>query len=415
MSRKPTPSAKEEECASCGARGNLDLSFHKTLTGAAARTRLVPCERCSKLYYCSRLCQQEHWQRRHRFFCIPPRYPTAAVERVRLQDTKIVSTSTADVKSLPPPPAQSEASDFCVICEEPALNDCQSLGCKVCGVIFHVDCAWGLDQLGLTNLCPYCDSYAARTPAALFDNAIRRLFRISRRIERRADSFGWLNLPDFDRNELKEIIGMLEGAASDGNGREGSAVAQYNLGLLVLRGVISPNGTSAQFWFKSAANKGLSLAQFALGTEIEKEQCLSANEQEKSDSAAAYWYRLSAAQGHSQAMVALARMYRSGRGVTLCHAEAVRLLRKAAEGKHLTANFPWGRASGHPGFAEAQYNLAEMYWHGLGVNQSSSKAMMWFDRAKDQNYEPAKRALRRLKKGGTKSFLYSLENKKGSP
>ena len=268
-----------------------------------------------------------------------------------------------------------------------------------CGHNYHVECVRGLDMHGLSTPCPACcERFLSGTPDALFDEAIRRL--VCLKVKVRARSLDWAFLPAYEQVELDELVRMLKGAASD-DGRDASAVAQFNLGLIYRDGIGVDPGQwdKAQEWFQKAATKGLSSAQYALGQALEREDSAGQKEERRRRfSIAAYYYRLAADQGHLLSMVALADMLRAGRGVPPCHAEALRLLRRASEGKHFRADRPWGRAAQHAGFAEAQFGLATMYLEAQGVHYSSSKAMMWFRRAADQGHKPAKRELAKLQK-----------------
>ena len=45
------------------------------------------------------------------------------------------------------------------------------------------------------------------------------------------------------------------------------------------------------------------------------------------------------------------------------------------------------------GYAQAQYNLGDMYYHGEGVAQDYSEALRWFHKAQVQGYEKAKQGI----------------------
>lgn len=80
--------------------------------------------------------------------------------------------------------------------------------------------------------------------------------------------------------------------------------------------------------------------------------------------AVAHWEPL-AANGHANAQLALAGLYRHGLGVPADAARAARLYRMAAE----------------RGLAVAQVNLGEMYARGEGVARDSVQAFVWYRRA----------------------------------
>ena len=72
-----------------------------------------------------------------------------------------------------------------------------------------------------------------------------------------------------------------------------------------------------------------------------------------------------AEQGFAQAQYNLGNMYANGQGVRQDYAQAVQWFGKAAE----------------QGLAEAQYNLGLMYYHGRGIRQNHNLAKEWFGKA----------------------------------
>lgn len=75
-----------------------------------------------------------------------------------------------------------------------------------------------------------------------------------------------------------------------------------------------------------------------------------------------------AEQGNARAMSVLANMYRFGDGVELDPDKSVQLYRRAAS----------------LGYVAAQYELAQLYLVGFGVDQSVVHALMWLTIALDQ-------------------------------
>jgi TPR repeat protein len=78
-------------------------------------------------------------------------------------------------------------------------------------------------------------------------------------------------------------------------------------------------------------------------------------------------------QGDAQAQFNLALMYYEGEGVPQDYAEAIKWFRKGAE----------------QGLAAAQYNLALMYYEGEGVPQDYAEAIKWFRKAAEQGLAAA--------------------------
>lgn len=50
------------------------------------------------------------------------------------------------------------------------------------------------------------------------------------------------------------------------------------------------------------------------------------------------------------------------------------------------------------GYAQAQYDLGNMYHYGIGIEKDTCKAIMWYKKAAEQNYAPALETLRNISK-----------------
>jgi TPR repeat protein len=83
---------------------------------------------------------------------------------------------------------------------------------------------------------------------------------------------------------------------------------------------------------------------------------------------AAYWYRLSAEQGNSQAQYNLGGLFLEGRGVDQNYFEAIKWFTEAAQ----------------QGYINAIYNLAYMNEHGFGCKEDKVKAYRLYKQAADQ-------------------------------
>jgi TPR repeat protein len=122
------------------------------------------------------------------------------------------------------------------------------------------------------------------------------------------------------------------------------------------------------------------------------------------ESAAAWWYRQAAEQGHADAQLALGEMYAEGRGVAQDDAEAVTWYREAADrgvanaqlalggmyfagqgvAEDATEGARWWRLAAEQGYLPAQTGLAGRYFDGRGVPQDEVEAVRWYRRAAEQ-------------------------------
>ena len=109
-------------------------------------------------------------------------------------------------------------------------------------------------------------------------------------------------------------------------------------------------------WYGLAADEGLAVARFNLGSLYEHGDGVKQNLD-----AAVRLYRQAAEQGLAHAQYNLGVLLAEGRGVALDYAEAARRFLQAAE----------------QGLALAQYNLGVLYAEGRGVLQDSVAAHMW--------------------------------------
>jgi len=96
-----------------------------------------------------------------------------------------------------------------------------------------------------------------------------------------------------------------------GLAKEGSPLAQYNLGEMYNRGLGVPlDYAEGSVWLRRAADQGFAPAQTALGYMFQQGQGMSVNQAE-----AAEWYRKAADQGYAEAQHELGMQYAEGRGV----------------------------------------------------------------------------------------------------
>lgn len=106
----------------------------------------------------------------------------------------------------------------------------------------------------------------------------------------------------------------------------GDAVAQYNLGMMYLKGDgVSENAKMAVDWLQKAAKQGFSAAQFNLGI-----LHLGGLGVTQDAAKAVMWFKKAAAQGHVDAQLKLWMMYESGTGVSRDYVRAYAWLNLAA-------------------------------------------------------------------------------------
>ena len=168
----------------------------------------------------------------------------------------------------------------------------------------------------------------------------------------------------FGPDPLAEAVTWLRLAAEQGH-----AEAQFNLGLMYVRGEGVPqNFAEAVTWFRRAAKQGHAEAQFYLGLMYVRGEGVPEDWAE-----AVNWVRLAAKQGHAEAQNNLGDMYYYGQGVPWAYAEAAK----------------WYRLAAKQGDAEAQFNLGGMYHNGEGVPRDYVQAHMWYNLAGSAGYADA--------------------------
>jgi hypothetical protein len=140
----------------------------------------------------------------------------------------------------------------------------------------------------------------------------------------------------------------------------GDAQAQYKLGLAYENGQgVAMDEVEAIAWYRKAVAQGNKDARCALMRRIIADQ--NANQ-------------TGITTGNPQDQVSVGRAYQSGNdGVPKDDVEAVRWYRKAAE----------------QGYAEAQWELGNMYDNGQGVEQDEAEARRWWSKAAKQGYSVA--------------------------
>ncbi len=200
--------------------------------------------------------------------------------------------------------------------------------------------------------------------------------------------------------DLEKGVSFIQSAAE-----QGAPAAQRTLGLLYARGHgVSADLHDAVFWWKKAAVGGDPKAQYYLGFAYSRDGRIEPNPQE-----AVSWYLKAAEQGVAEAQYELAQMYASGTGTTEDLNAAIFWYGHAAGGGHVGAQYELGNCYAHGagvernmkeaaryykyaanrGYVEAQYALALLYDSGESVSKDLSSAAGWFQLAAEQGHAGA--------------------------
>jgi TPR repeat protein len=158
--------------------------------------------------------------------------------------------------------------------------------------------------------------------------------------------------------------------------RDGSPVADYNLGVMHLRGDLPGGVARALPLLRRAADAGFVTAMFDLGRLHEDGTAT-----DRPDLAGAHrWYLRAAEAGSVEAQVEAATAFYLGRGAPRDPMQAAHWYREAAKG----------------GDVGAQYLIASMYEDGLGVERDLRLARYWYDVARRNGDVAAEGKVREL-------------------
>ena len=172
----------------------------------------------------------------------------------------------------------------------------------------------------------------------------------------------------------------IEEKALRGAAEQGDPVAQYELGLALVRPIpphfgFVKEGEEAAMWLRKSADQGNPDAAFLLGYIHQYAVGVA-----KDIPTGVSWLTKAADGGHISAMVTLAAVYKVGDGVMKDKIKARNLYAKAAE----------------KGNNNARTALASMYMDGDGVHKDGKLALAWFKRAVKDNHAPAMLGLGQL-------------------
>ena len=123
------------------------------------------------------------------------------------------------------------------------------------------------------------------------------------------------------------------------------------------------NYEEALKWYERAADKGIVLAMFRLGTLLEKGLGT-----KKDPDAARRYYLQAAERGNAKAMHNLAVLDADGGG----------------KGPNYKAAANWFKKAAERGIADSQYNLGILYARGIGLEQNLAESFKWFSLAAAQ-------------------------------
>ena len=181
---------------------------------------------------------------------------------------------------------------------------------------------------------------------------------------------------------------------------QGDATAQYNLGVLYLKGHGVPQDyAKARQWWEKAAAQGDATAQTTLGILYDNGLGVP-----QDHAKARQWYEKAAAQGEAKAQSLLGFQYQTGLGVPQDYAKARQWWEKAAaQGDAVAQSWlgfqyergldvpqdyakasQWYEKAAAQGDAKAQGNLGLLYANGKGVPQDYVKARQWYEKGAAQ-------------------------------
>jgi TPR repeat protein len=145
----------------------------------------------------------------------------------------------------------------------------------------------------------------------------------------------------------------------------GNPAAMYSLGMVLGHGPSTPaDKAEAMKWFIKSAQLGSVDAMTMAGIQYVS----GVNGQGPNYVEANYWFRSAADKGDAAAMFMLADLYRYGLGVPTDYAEAMR----------------WSLRAAHVGNVDAMKLIGEMYEKGLGVPEDKVESRRWFQMAAKQ-------------------------------
>ena len=158
---------------------------------------------------------------------------------------------------------------------------------------------------------------------------------------------------------------------------QGDSYAQYKLGICYANGQGVPANYEEAFkWYHKSAESGNCNAQCALGDCYAKGQGVSWNPQYSVE-----WYHKAADQGDRTGMLKLSSYYKE----ELDYEEAKKWSDKAKYGYTIDELFQWAI----DGDKDAQYELGNFCYKGIGVSQNYIRAVEWYLESAEQRHKDA--------------------------
>jgi TPR repeat protein len=168
-----------------------------------------------------------------------------------------------------------------------------------------------------------------------------------------------------------------------------------------LNGYVEPDPQAARRYFLAAAERGLSIAQLAIGSMLMADLGGEPDMRE-----AVRWLTAAADQGHTSAMkmLAILDLQSSDTGALINMKTVISRLEKAAEGRD----------------AQALHMLGAIYFEGQGVEKDEERAVEYYEQAARLGYHSAHKTLAHIYMGRGRAPLrkilaaISFTGKKGS-
>jgi TPR repeat protein len=183
----------------------------------------------------------------------------------------------------------------------------------------------------------------------------------------------------------------------------GLASARFNLGLAYFAGTgVDRDPEQALQWWRQAANQGHVVAQYNLGALL-----WGGDGVQQDQARAMHWFRTARSNGSEDASGFLLTLFEpmyqeltedtlervrgdSNRSIPLIDEFGLyKLGVQAIEKGDYAQAFGYWQPLAQDGHAESQYQVAQLYEHGRGVEENFDQAMVWYDRAAQQNHGEA--------------------------
>lgn len=167
---------------------------------------------------------------------------------------------------------------------------------------------------------------------------------------------------------------------------KGDEVAQCNIGRYYKNGTaVEKDYDKAKEYFEKSAAQGYHGAmyelalfyRYGLGVDIDAELMV-------------LWYSKAIKKGNKNAMIELAECYKNGYVVSQDYSESMKFYQMTVELDKIDDNTQDTNQS------KALFAIGTFYEYGYGVDKNISKAIFWYRKAANKNYNPAQEALKRL-------------------